>query len=257
MSQNYGSITMGELNGPLYAKVQYGNFSAQGLSNTNNYISVQYGNTNIQNVGKAVIKQQYGSGLTIGTAGTLDINAQYAAVKVTAIKGNAVIRQQYGSGLTIGTVGNLDLNAQYCNVDINSIKGDAVIKQQYNSISLGSVEKLDLKAQYTSASIGKLGGDGRFDMQYNKLSIDQVTSGCRALDIDGGYLNIALGVETAYNADLDVQTRYASFKYGDNVSVKQTGNDRDSNSKNYSGKIGNGGGSSVKIKSDYGSVTIK
>jgi hypothetical protein len=69
MSQNYGNIAMADLSGPLYAKVQYGNFAAQNLSNSNNYISVQYGNTNIQNVTKAVVKQQYGSGLTIGTAG--------------------------------------------------------------------------------------------------------------------------------------------------------------------------------------------
>lgn len=257
MSQSYGSITMAELTGPLYAKVQYGNFSAQELSNANNYISVQYGNTNIQNVNKAVVKQQYGSGLTIGVAGTLDIDAQYAAVNVTAIKGNALIKQQYGSGLTVGSVDNLDLNAQYCNVNINSIKGNAKIDQQYNSIAIGSVGKLDLKTQYTSASVGKLRGDGRFDMQYNKLSIDQITNGCRALNVDGDYLNITLGFDADYSADLEVQTSYASFKYGDRVSAKQIGNDRDSNSKNYSGKIGKGGGAVVRIKSDYGSVTIK
>lgn len=257
MSQSYGNIAMGELTGPLYAKVQYGNFSAQDLSNANNYISVQYGNTNIQNVNKAVVKQQYGSGLTIGVASILDIDAQYAAVNVTTIKGNAMIKQQYGSGLTVGSVDNLELNAQYCNVNINSIKGNAKIDQQYNSIAIGTVGKLDLKTQYTSASVGKLRGDGRFDMQYNKLNIDQITSGCRTLTVDGDYLNIALGFDADYSADLEVQTSYASFKYGDRVSAKQIGNDRDSNSKNYSGKIGKGGGAIVRIKSDYGSVTVK
>jgi hypothetical protein len=257
MSQNYGNIAMGDLIGPLYAKVQYGNFAAQNLTNSNNYISVQYGNTNIQNVNKAIVKQQYGSGLTIGTAGTLDINAQYAAVNVSTIKGDAVIKQQYGSGLTIGTVHDLNLNAQYCNVNINSIKGDAKIDQQYNNLRVGSVGRLELKTQYTSTSVGTLRGDGRFNMQYNKLSIDEVTSGCNALSIDGDYLNIFAAFNADYSADLEVQTSYASFKYGNRVSANQIGNKDDSNSKHYMGKIGKGAGAVVKIKSDYGSVTIK
>lgn len=257
MSQNYGNIAMGDLTGPLYAKVQYGNFAAQNLSNSNNYISVQYGNTNIQNVTKAVVKQQYGSGLTIGTAGALDINAQYAAVNVNTIKGDAVIKQQYGSGLTIGSVHDLDLNAQYCNVNVNSIKGDAKIDQQYNNLTIGTVGKLELKTQYTSTSIETLRGDARFNMQYNKLSINEVTNGCKALSIDGDYLNISVGFNADYNADLEAQTSYASFKYGDRVSASQVGNKEDSNSKHYMGKIGKGSGAIVKIKSDYGSVTIK
>lgn len=256
MSQNYGSITMDDLSGALYAKVQYGNFEARHLSSTNNYISVQYGNANIANVEKAVVKQQYGAGLNIGTAGTLDIDAQYAAVNLGTVKGDAVIKQQYGSGLTIGSVDNLELNAQYTNVKIGTIKGNATIRQQYNNLSVSSVGKLNLDAQYTGTAIGTLKGDSRFKMQYNKLSISEITTSCKTLDIDGAYLGINLGFNNGYNASLDVRTSYASFNYGDQVSVRNTGKD-DSNSKSYTGKIGQGGSASVNIKSDYGSVTIK
>jgi len=258
VSQNYGDVNMGDLNGPLYVKVQYGNFTAQSLSNTNNYISVQYGQTNVQAVNKAVVKQQYGSGLTIGTANTLDIDAQYTAVNVTNIKGNAIIRQQYGSGLTVGSVENLDLDVQYANVNINTIKGNAKIRQQYNNIAISTVGSLDLNAQYTSASIGTLRGDGKFDMQYNKLSIDEVTNGCKVLTVDGAYLGIAINFNNSFNADFDVHTSYASFNYGNRVSARIIdGGDRDSTTKNYTGKIGNGGGARVKISSDYGSVSFK
>jgi len=258
MSQNYGDITMGDLNGPLYVKVQYGNFKAQNLNSTNNYISVQYGNSNVQSVNKAIVKQQYGSGLNIGTANTLDIDAQYAAVNVSTIKGNAIIKQQYGSGLNVGSVENLDLDVQYANVNINAIKGNAKVRQQYNSINISSVGDLDLNAQYTSASIGTLRGDGKFDMQYNKLNIDEVTNGCKSLTVDGGYLGISINFNNSFNADFDVHTSYASFNYGDRVSARTTdGGDRGSTTKNYTGKIGNGGGARVKIKSDYGSVSFK
>ncbi|MHA4893856.1 DUF4097 family beta strand repeat-containing protein [Pedobacter sp. PWIIR3] len=258
LSQSYGNVVMGDLSGALYAKVQYGGFTAQNLSNANNYISVQYGNSTVQSLNGAVIKQQYGSGLNIGTVNKLDLNAQYSGVKIGTIKGDAIIKQQYGSGLTIGTVDDLNLNAQYANVNITSIRGNAKIDQQYNNITIGTVGKLDLKAQYTSATIGTLSGDGKFDMDYNKLTIADITSGVKNLVVDGQYLSISLNFAGGYNADLDVHTSYASFKYGDRVTAKQLNETKDySSTKDYTGKIGNGGNATVKIRSDYGSVTVK
>ena len=258
LSNMYGSVTMGDLSGALYAKVQYGNFTAQTLSNTNNYVDVQYGNSNIQSLNNGVIKQQYGSAVTIGTVNTIDLNVQYAGVKITTIKGNATIKQQYGSGVTIGSVDDINLNAQYSNVNITTIKGNANVNQQYNNLTIGSVGKLNLKSQYTSVTVGALNGDGRFDMEYNKLNIGEVSTACKTLNIDGQYVGISLGFKDSYNADLDVHTNYAAFKYGDQVTAKLLNDTKDySSSKDYSGKIGNGGNASVKIKSDYGSVTIK
>jgi len=256
MSQNYGDINMGDLSGPLYVKVQYGGFTAGNLSNTNNYISVQYGSTNIQSVNKAVVKHQYGSGLTITTAGTLDVDAQYTAVNLNTIKGNAVIKQQYGGGLTVGSVENIDLDAQYTNVKLGTVKGNAKVHQQYNSLSIATVGKLDLDCQYANTSIGSLRGDGKFNMQYNKLSIDEVGTGCKNLNVDAAYVNISIGFNSGYNGDIDVRTSYASFKYDGDIMAKQIGDD-DSNSKSYTGKIGKGGGAIVKIKSDYGGVNLQ
>lgn len=258
LSQKYGSVTMADLSGALYAKVQYGNFNAQNLSNTNNYVSVQYGDCNIQSVNNAVIKQQYGKAVTIGTVNTIDLNAQYAGVKITTIKGNATIKQQYGSGVSIGSVENLNLNAQYANINIGNIKGNANIDQQYNNLTIGSVGKVNLKSQYTSVSIAALNGDGNFDMQYNKLSVDEISAACKALLVDGQYVSISLGFNNNYNANLDVHTSYAAFKYTDQVTARLLNDTKDySSTKDYTGKIGNGGGANVKVKSSYGSVTIR
>lgn len=256
LSQNYGNVSMDELSGPLYAKVQYGNFSALNLKSNNNYISVQYGKTDIQQINKAVIKHQYGSGLTIGTAGSIDLDAQYAAVKINTVRDRALIKQQYGSGLTIGSTGQLDLDIQYASATINTVKGNAKVNQQYSTLNLGAVTNLDLQAQYTSANIGTLRGNANISMQYNKLVIDAVTSQCKSLIVDGGYLNIDLGFDSGVNADFNVDTRYAGFRYGEQISAKLLG-DRNSNSKSYTGTIGRGGDAKVKVQSDYGAVTFK
>lgn len=260
LSQQYGNVTLGEFSGPLSAKVQYGDFTAASLSDANNYISVQYGKTDIQELNKATVKQQYGSGLTIGTAGTLDLNAQYASVNITTIKGDALIKQQYGSGLKIGSVNNLDLDVQYATVNVGTVKGAATIKQQYNSLTMGSVGRLNLRSQYTGVTIGTLKGDGNFKVSYNHFSVADVSPACKRLTIDADYVNINLGFGESFNGDFSLQKSYGGFKYDNNTRLTSSGDNddnRNSSTKRYTGKIGNGGSAAVQIDASYGSVTFK
>jgi hypothetical protein len=259
ISQKFGNVSLGDYAGPLSAKVQYGDLVTGNLTDDNNYISVQYGKTNIGAVNKATIKQQYGSGLTIGSVGELNLTAQYAEVSISTIKGDAVIKQQYGAGLKIGTVNNLTLDVQYANVNVTTVRGNAIIKQQYNSLELGSVKELTLKAQYTGVQIGNLRGDGNIRASYNNFNVTKVGTGCRNLAIDADYTDINLGFADSYNSDFSIQKTYGGFKYGPNVkaSIAANGDDRHSSTKSYSGKIGNGGNGMINIKSDYGSVVFK
>lgn len=257
--QKFGNVSLGDYAGPLSAKVQYGDLITGNLADDNNYISVQYGKTNIGAANKATIKQQYGSGLSIGTIGELNLTAQYADVSINTIKGDAVIKQQYGAALKIGSVNNLNLDVQYANVSVITVRGNAVIKQQYNSLEVGSVKDLTLKAQYTGVQIGSLRGDGNVRVSYNNFNVTNVGPGCRNLAINADYTDINLGFLDNYNNDFSIQKNYGGFKYGPNVkaSIAANGDDRHSSTKNYSGKIGNGGNGMINIKSDYGSVVFK
>jgi hypothetical protein len=223
VSQQYGNVTMGDLSGPLTAKVQYGNFKAGNLSNLNNIISVQYGNTDITQINRATIKQQY------------------------------------GSDLSLGTVGQLVLDAQYTKVHIQNVKRAAnTIKIQYGGLDIGSIENLTLKAQYTGVSIGNFAGEGSVDIQYNSLNIGQLSPRCKRLVVDAQYVNIAVGFPDNFNATFDLQTSYSNFNHGNSVSAKLNGNDdEDSNSKSYTGNVGNGAGAYLQVKSTYGSVSFK
>ena len=260
LSQEYGSVNIGDFAGPLLAKVEYGDFNATSLSNANNSISVEYGKTNIGSLNKATIKQEYGAGLIIGTAGELNLRAEYASVTINTIKGDAIIRQEYGSGLKIGVVNNLNLDVQYANVNIAAIKGNATINQEYNSLSIGSVGRLILKSEYAGVTIGNLRGDANFKMSYNNLNVTTIGVGCRKIILDAEYVNVVLAFADGYNADFTLQKEYGGFKYGANVKAYLTGknnDDDDSSSKNYSGKIGSGGGANIRMRTEYGSVTFR
>jgi len=257
VSQQFGNVIMGDYDGPLSAKVQYGDFNAGNLSSANNYVAVEYGKTNIISVNRAVIKQQYGAGLTVGTVGTLDLDAQYVKVAISTIKGDAVIKQQYGESLKVGSVNNLDLNIQYATATIGTIKGNATIDQQYNGLKIGSAGKLNLRSEYAGVTIGALRGDGNFNMSYNNLAITEISQSCRNLTIDAEYVDITMAFNDSYNGDFTVQRSYGGFKYGSNVKARISGDSDDSSTKNYTGKIGNGGTGNIRVKTEYGSITFR
>jgi len=259
VSQQYGNVTMADFSGPVTAKVQYGNFKAGNLSSASTNLSVQYGNTDVLQMNRATIKHQYGSGLSIGTVGTLNLSAQYVKTDIRSVTGEAVIKQQYGDGLTLGTVGQLTLNAQYSKVRIQSVKRNTnAIKIQYGGLEIGSIENLNLSAQYTGVSIANLAGDCNLNVQYNNLNVQHVGEACKRLIVDAQYVKVALNFADNYNANVDVQTSYANFTHGNTVAARQVGSDEDdSSTKIYSGKIGNGSTNYVKIKSAYGNVTFQ
>lgn len=255
--QEFGNINIGNFAGALSARVEYGNFVAGNLSGTNNYIYVQYGKSTITELNKGVVKHEYGAGVVLGTVGTLDLDAQYVNVNIGNIRGDAIVKQQYGEGFTLGGVNNLDLDIQYATANIGTIRGNATIKQEYNSIKISSVGKLTINAEYTGVTIGTLRGDGNFNLSYDHLRVNEVGSGCKLLNVDAEYVDINLGFAPGYSADFILNREYGSFKYGTNVRARVESDDEDSFTKRYLGRIGNGGGASIRIKNEYGSVVFK
>lgn len=224
-STQYGNILVNDFYGPTSFKIQYGNLTAGNLTNTNNYISIQYGKGDIKDMGGATIKLQYGNGINIGTvSNNLDVNAQYTAVNIRAVKGMSTIKHQYGSGTTIGVVyGNVDANAQYCDVKIGSLNGNLICKTQYG-----------------------------------KVIVDEINAGTD-VDIYAPYSKVNLGFAKNYNGNFDVKASYGDFKYGANISMKRNGDEEKgyNTTKYHSGQIGKGGSGKVNISIQYETVTFK
>jgi len=256
VAQQYGNVDLGNFSGPTSFKVEYGNLVAGNLSNANNYINVQYGKCDIQELNAAVVKHEYNGPVTIGSVGTLELDAEYVAVNINTIRRSADIKVQYGKGLTVGTIGgNLLLNSEYAKVNINTVKGNTVAKQAYGDLNIASAGKIAVNAEYSNVTLGTLNGDANINMDYNRLNVSEITPACRNFSFGGEYVSIGLGFADRYNANFNVSTSYAGFKYGSNVTSNMVS--KDDETKKYSGKIGSGGTANVSIKTEYGSVTFK
>ena len=135
-----------------------------------------------------------------------------------------------------------------------------MIRQEYSSLTIGSVGKIELRSEYAGVKIGTLKGDGNFKMSYNNLNIDDISASCRNLFVDVEYVSVNLGFADSFSGNFTLDKSYGGFRYGAGVKSAQLGSEedkRDPSSQRYAGKIGNGGGSSVRIKSEYGSVVFK
>lgn len=144
LSQQYGNVELGSHAGPVNAKVQYGNFNAQKLSSANNNLNVQYGKMTVQDLNNANLKQQYGGGITLGTARDINVSAQYSNVTIERLIGEGILSVQYNK-LRIGEVAEsskvLTISAQYGGVDVgfsDSYKGRLDVRTSYGSFKFGA-----------------------------------------------------------------------------------------------------------------------
>lgn len=253
LSHQYGNVNIGDFRGSVVAKVQYGNFVAGDLKGEENDLSIRYGSTVIKSINKGKISQEYGSGLTIGTANTLSLSSGYAAVVINSISDKADITQRYGAGLTISTVGQLNLKAAYAKIQIGTIRVGAKLSHQYSDLTVGTANGVELFAQYSNVSVGRLTGDGKIQMQYNNLDIGDVSAGCQSLSMDCAYVKAYVKFNNSFNGTLEVSTANSSFKYGPRVFVKTEGENQN---KRFIGRIGSGGNSKVRLASRYGSAVF-
>lgn len=223
VSQNYGSITMDDFSGPTSIKVTHGALTGGDLNSSNNYISAAYSTVKLKDVNAARINHEYGAGLTIGTIGTLDLDAHYIPINITAIKNSGKIDHEYGSGINITSANNLTINTHYVKTRIATLTGTTTANLEYADLSIGKIE-----------------------------------GNAKALNVNAEYSDINLGFGPSYNANFNVSTAYAGFKYGSGVTAKKQGDERSyATTKNYAGQIGKGGVSNVSVKAEYGSVTFK
>lgn len=139
-AQEYGNIVMGDHSGATTLTVEYGALTAGALKNSNNVIRVEYGSATIKSINQAKINTEYGSGITIGTAGSLIVNAEYTNVKIGSLKGKASVNLEYGK-LTADDVSNsFTINAEYSSVSLGfnpSFRSSLSVATNYGSFKYG------------------------------------------------------------------------------------------------------------------------
>ncbi len=219
LDNNYGSINLDKLEGVAIIDCDYGKITTKELMADNNSISFDYTNNSyFEFIKSGTIDADY-SNFIVAKAKDLNIKADYTK-SVIEIAENIEYNCDYGS-ITIEKANNVTGDGDYLTTRIGDVYKNIIIKADYGSIK-----------------------------------INQMTANAGNIEIDSDYTGITIGYNVDYNFNFDIDLDYASLRSHEGFEfIKKH---EKSVSKLYIGYYGNSNsGNTIKIESDYGSVTFK
>lgn len=219
LNNDYGGISINELNGNARIDCDYGQLNLGKLNAENNYLSFDYSKNS-----------------TIGYMRNGKINADY-------------------SSFVLEKVGELELNADYTKSEVQEAN-TIDYNNDYGKMVVGTVKDLIGRGDYIPLRLNTLTGSLNVNTDYGSVSIERVTSSAGDITIDSEYAGIKIGYDASYNFDFVIDLSYASFSGENGLEVlKQSKNN---SRKSYSGYNGTkGSGNTVNINSEYGGVTLE
>lgn len=220
LNNDYGNITLNEINGATDINCDYGKIILGDLNNSTNNIDLDYSSaSNISFMKSGYINADY-SKLTVDKTDNVKINSDY-------------------SNLNFGTANVVTYNADYGSITVDDVK-DITGNSDYVSIQLGTVsQNLNIKADYGS------------------IRIKELAKGFDKAEITGQYAGITIGTKSDNNFSFVLDLSYSSFRYNDDQ-VEMFKSIEKSSKKHYEGIYGKGKSSSkLIINSQYGGVNFK
>jgi len=219
LSNDYGGITLNELQGSAKISCDYGQINIGSLFADNNSLNFDYTkNTRINFMKSGSINADY-SDFIVEKANSLEITADYTKSE-------------------IGSVEELNYN------------------NDYGKITVGSVTNLLGRGDYIPLRIETLSGSLNVNTDYGSISVDRITSTTKDVTINSEYAGIKLGYDSNWSFDFFIDLSYAGLNGKDDLQVQNSS--KDYSEKTYSGYHGSqNSGNNIKIRSEYGGVTLK
>ena len=209
------------------------------------------------------VSNKYGKTIIAQFAAPLRVTSNYGSFTSDRLTGtDKDIFVQYGSS-NIKQMDDGDLHIAYSKLNID--KADNLkLTNNYGSVTLDDINNLDGTFQYSSGKIGRINETGKLSISYSDgVQLSELSKTLKSLDIRSNYTAVRLPVSGDVNADFEVTTTYANFRYPQGkltFTVNPDENEDDDrkmgwqSTKTYKGKIGKGSNTKITIKTNYAGV---
>lgn len=217
LSNDYGNINLGKLEGRAVISCDYGKITTKELMADHNKLNFNY----TSNCYFEYIK----SG---------EINADY-------------------SSFTLSKSKNIKINADYTTSIIETVE-DINYGCDYGSIKINRANNIYGTGDYLTVTIGDVYKNVELKADYGSIKIENMTQNAGRVSINSNYTGIRVGHDPDYHFNFDIKLEYASLKQSGFEFNKRI---EKSNEKYYSGYYGSPNSrNTIHIDSDYGSVSI-
>lgn len=219
LNNSYGNINLDRLEGDATLNCDYGKITTKELFGANNYLTFDYSTgCYFDYIENGKINADY-SGFTVAKSKLLQITADYSNSKVEIAE-------------------NVNYNCDYGSITVekaNTIKGNG---------------------DYLTARFGEVFKNLEINANYGSVKIENLNASTSTVTINSDYTSITVGYAYNFHFNFDIRLDYASLRDADNFEF--TKKNIESTNKYYHGYYGNSNTTNtIKITSDYGSVTFK
>ncbi|MFV0591230.1 MAG: hypothetical protein ACK5M7_07590 [Draconibacterium sp.] len=224
-------------------------------SDKNLIIENKYGNTVINRLeANGDFEIKYGNlsanELLTPEGGSLKVNLAYGNANIGDAS-NLEAQIAY-SPMTIGTIESLTIDSKYSTIEIGTGKSIRA-ESKYDKFRLGKAESVVATTKYSHISIDELSKSIKIESGYGGVKVGKVNADFDLIDITNSYGQISLGLNNA-NYSIDASCDYCGISY---PQESFEGNRlRENNSQTVKGKVGEGEGGKVYIKSRYGEIKL-
>ena len=222
-------------------------------SDKNIKIANKYGNTIVNELtGDGYFDIQYGNFSANSLIGEkIKIALAYGNADI-ATGGNIQAQVKY-SPISFGEIKNLKLESKYSDITIEEGK-DIKIESKYDKLNFEEVESVTANTKYSHLRIDELAKSLKIETGYGSIKVGQVASDFEFISITNSYGQISLGLDDA-SYSVDASCNYCGILYPEDEFI---GNKiKDNNTRSINGKIGDGTGGNIMIRSRYGDIKLR
>jgi hypothetical protein len=160
----------------------------------------------------------------------------------------------YGNA-KIGRMDGGKLEVRYSNLDLDRVRTLSLINK-FGKLTIGEVGSLDADIDYSGAIIGSIKESCRVKLSYSGgFQVDQLPRSAENVDIQAAYSSVTLPAEAS---QFDITVTHGSFRLPAHVKVQYTNQpDNNHTTRQYTGKLGAGSGTNIKVVSRFGDVRLK
>lgn len=210
-----------------------------------------------------IVKNSFGNTNIPTFSAPLTINQQYGNFSTTELNGNQVdVDVRFGKA-DIQAMENGKLNIQYAKLQLEKANNIS-LNNQFGGLWIGEVSRLDGKIGYSGAKIGTVKQSCNVKLDFSGgFKIDQLNKSVDNIDIQANYSSVVLPMASANDYNFDVTVSYGGFKYPSDGRIMMNAQPDDDDhrgpklTKQYSGKVGKGTATKVRVISKFGDVKFQ
>ena len=219
LTNDYGTISLSELEGRAEINCDYGKILIGSLKHEDNEINIDYTSNSV---------------IELMNGGT--INADY-------------------SKLTVEKAKKIQLNADYTDTTFENVE-DINFLCDYGQIEVENANNIDGHGDYLTIRFGKVYKKLVVEADYGGIKVSRLMKGFEKVFIRSDYTGVKIGMDEGLQFDFKAQLSYGGFDL-DTENVNYIKKIVKSNSKYYEGYVGSeNSGPMVDVEADYGSIKM-